>query len=225
MVSEHPDLLPAAGHHALTGIYDAVVAGTMREGRFRGELLDQLLDGAGDQPLDVLDLGAGTGTLAIMLAERGARVEALDGDPSVLAVARAKPGADQVRWHEGRVDALPLADSSVDRVVCSLLLHHLTDEVKLATLGEALRVLREGGRLHVADWGPAQDPLMRLALRFLQLLDGRDTTQSHADGQVPGLIAAAGFTGVRVTGRLRTTWGQLELITATKAREGTPKRA
>ncbi len=192
----------------------------MRERRFRGELLAQLLDGADDQPLDVLDLGAGTGTFAIMLAERGARVEALDGDHTVLALARAKPGAERVRWHEGRVDALPLADSSLDRVVCSLLLHHLSDEVKLATLREALRVLREGGRLHVADWGPAQDPLMRLAFRFLQLLDGRESTQSHADGEVPGFIAAAGFTGVRVTGRLRTTWGQLELITATEARGG-----
>jgi ubiquinone/menaquinone biosynthesis C-methylase UbiE len=188
----------------------------MREGRFRGELLAQLLDGTGGQPLDVLDLGAGTGTLAIMLAERGARVEALDGDPTVLAIAQAKPGAERVRWHEGRVDALPLPDSSVDRVVCSLLLHHLSDELKLVTLGEALRVLRVGGRLHVADWGPARDPFVRLAFRFLQLLDGRESTQSHADGEVPGFIAAAGFTGVRVTSRLRTTWGQLELITATK---------
>lgn len=217
IATENPDhLLPAAGHHALTGIYDAVVAGTMREGRFRGELLAQLLDGSGGQPLDVLDLGAGTGTLAIVLAERGARVEAIDGDPTVLAIARAKPGAGQVRWYEARVDTLPLPDSSVDRVVCSLLLHHLSDELKLATLNEALRVLREGGRLHVADWGPPRDPFMRVAFRFLQFLDGRESTQSHADGDVPGFIAAAGFRGVHVTSRLRTMWGQLELITATK---------
>lgn len=208
--------MPAAGRHALTGVYDTVVALTMRERLFRGLLADQVLRGANNGTLDVLDAGAGTGTLAIMLAARGAHVQALDGDPAVLALARAKRGAERVQWHEGRVDALPLADASVDRVVCSLVLHHLTDDAKHATLAQAVRVLRAGGRLHVADWGAPGDPAMRLAFRALQAIDGRAGTQSHGDGLIPGFIDAAGFDEVRVETRMRTMWGLLELISATK---------
>jgi SAM-dependent methyltransferase len=213
--------VPAAGRSALTGIYDTAIALTMRERRFRGELVDRVLHTADGQGIhsrapDVLDLGAGTGTLAIMLAAHGARVEAVDGDPEVLALARAKAGAEHVRWHEARVDALPLEDASVDRVVCSLVLHHLPDHLKHAALGESWRVLRQGGQLHVADWGPPRDPAMRIAFRLLQAVDGRERTQSHADGLIPGFIADAGFGAVTVGEHLRTMWGQLELISAIK---------
>jgi SAM-dependent methyltransferase len=209
--------LPAAGRHALTGIYDTVIALTMREQLFRGELVDRVLqERAAGPALDILDIGAGTGTLAIMLAARGAHVYAVDGDPEVLMLARAKPGSERVSWHEAGVDALPLEDASVDRVVCSLVLHHLPDDVKHAALGESLRVLRYGGRLHIADWGPPRDPAMRLAFRLLQAVDGRERTQSHADGLIPGFVADAGFGAVRIGERLRTMWGQLELISAIK---------
>lgn len=210
--------VPAAGRAAFTGLYDTVVALTMRERRFRGDLADRLLADAGADgaQLRVADIGAGTGTFAIALATRGAQVDAVDGDAEVLARARRKPGADQVSWHEGRADALPLADASVDRVVCSLVLHHLADADKHAALAEAHRVLRPGGRLHIADWGAPRDPAMPVAFRILQLVDGRTTTQAHADGLVPGFISRAGFASVRVDDRLRTVWGQLELLSATK---------
>jgi ubiquinone/menaquinone biosynthesis C-methylase UbiE len=208
--------VPAAGRRGLTSTYDLAIALTMRERRFRGDLTDRVLAGSDGQPLEIVDVGSGTGTLAIALAERGARVEALDGDPDVLERAQAKPGAQRVRWHEARADALPLADASCDRVVCSLVLHHLSDTVKHAALREALRVLRPGGRLHVADWGAPRDLAMRAAFRLLQAVDGRANTQSHADGLIPGFIGSAGFAEVTVDERLRTAWGQLELISAIK---------
>jgi ubiquinone/menaquinone biosynthesis C-methylase UbiE len=159
--------VPAAGWKALTGLYDVVIALTMRERRFRSDLVDYVLaspDSSADEAAwRIADVGAGTGTLAIALAGRGARVDAIDADRTVLARACRKPGADRVAWHEGRAHALPLPDASVDRVVCSLVLHHLSDDVKHAALAEARRVLRPGGWLHVADWGPARDPLMQLA--------------------------------------------------------------
>lgn len=208
--------VPAAGRRGLNGAYDLVIALTMRERRFRGDLAKLVLADSNSQPLQVVDIGAGTGTFAIALAERGARVKALDGDPDVLKRARAKPGAQRVRWHEAHADALPLTDASCDRVVCSLVLHHLSDTVKHAALRETLRILRPGGRLHIADWGAPRDPAMRAAFRVLQAIDGRTNTQSHADGQIPDFISSAGFSHVTVDERLRTAWGQLELITATK---------
>lgn len=209
--------VPAAGREAFTGIYDAVIALTMRERTFRGRLLDRLLaDTSPNGELKVVDVGAGTGTLAIALAGRGAEVTAVEPDVTVLARARGKAGAHRVHWREGRADRLPVDDATVDRVVCSLVLHHLSDDTKLRALCEARRVLRPGGRLHIADWGPARDPAMAAAFRILQALDGKATTRAHADGRIPELVDASGFSTQRTTDRLRTGWGQLELITAHK---------
>jgi SAM-dependent methyltransferase len=207
-----PRYVPAAGRRALTALYDPAMALTMREGTWRPVFADQILHGLKPDGV-VVDVGAGTGTLAARLADLRpeADVIAIDGDPEVLARAARKG----VRCREGLADALPLADHSADRVVFSLLLHHLEPDGKRAALAEARRVLRAGGRVHVADWGPPHDPLMRATFFGLQLLDGFANTRDHAAGRLPDLIAAAGFAGVAVGERYRTVWGSLELLTAT----------
>ena len=208
--------VPANGRFLPTSLYDRSIAITMREGAWRPRLVREVLEG---EPAEVLDLGCGSGTLAIAVAATpGAqRVTGIDGDPEILGMARAKPGADAVEWVEGLADALPFEDDSFDRVVTSLLLHHLEPPVKRAALAEAHRVLRPGGRLHVADFGRSQDPLMRLMFAGLQVLDGFSNTADHPAGRLPGMVADAGFSGVESGGSLRTTWGSFELLTASCA--------
>jgi SAM-dependent methyltransferase len=205
--------VPAAGRRAFTSLYDPVLALTMRERTFRGRLLEQVL--AGDPTLAV-DVGAGTGTFSIALAARGVRVVAVDGDPDVLQRAARKPGAERVRFEEGLADALPLDDATADRVVMSLLLHHLEPQAKDRALAEAHRALRPGGRLHVADWGRPRDPLTAAGFLGLRLVDGFSTTADHAAGRLPDRIRAAGFQDVEVRDRLRTPWGSLELLIAVR---------
>jgi len=217
-MSTQPDrYVPAAGRRAFTGAYDLVLATTMREQRWRPALVDRTLR---DLPAGatVVDVGAGTGTLAIALAvaRPDANVIAVDGDPDAQALARRKPGADRVDWRAGLAQSLPLPDASADRVVMSLLLHHLAPDAKRTALREAHRILRPGGQLHIADWGSPGDPLMRAAFLALQLIDGFAGTRDHAAGRLPSLIAQSGLTHVTTHTRLRTAWGRLELLSATR---------
>jgi ubiquinone/menaquinone biosynthesis C-methylase UbiE len=208
-------IVRALGPHLGVALYDPIVAVVMRERLFRGRFVAQIL--AGTPPgggLDVVDLGCGTGTTAIRLAAAGARVTGVDADPEILARARRKPGAEAVEWRSGRVEGPGLAADSADRVALSLVLHHLPDPVKLATLQEARRLLRPGGRIHVADWGPPGDPLMRLVFAGLQRVDGKANTESMGAGELSSFLTRAGFTDPRRHDRLRTGGGLLELWSA-----------
>jgi ubiquinone/menaquinone biosynthesis C-methylase UbiE len=209
----------ASGARGLTRFYDAIAALTMRERLFRSRLADQVLAGLPPEG-GIADVGAGTGTFAIALAAAApaATVTAIDGDPEILAMAERKQGAAGVEWRRGLADRLPLADGSCDRVTMSLLLHHLDADGKRAALAEARRVLREGGGLHIADWGRPQDPLMRCGLFALALFDGFDGIRDHAAGRLPRFVEAAGFAAPRRHDRLRTAWGSLELLSAARLR-------
>jgi ubiquinone/menaquinone biosynthesis C-methylase UbiE len=207
--------IPALGYRWLTGLYDPVVALTTREATFKPALLDQAELRPGQR---VLDLACGTATLSIAAKQRVPSIEltGLDGDPDILRVARdkAQRAGMKLQFDEGLSHALPYADGSFDVVLCSLFFHHLDRAAKLATLREVLRVLKPGGMLHVADWGRAQDPLMRLAFYGIQLLDGFRTTRDNVHGLLPQFMMDSGFSGVRETRRFRTLFGTLSLYSA-----------
>jgi ubiquinone/menaquinone biosynthesis C-methylase UbiE len=210
--------VPAAGRRGLTRFYDSIIALTMRERTFRGALEEQVVPGL---PADgrILDVGSGTGTFAIALAARlpAAEVIGVEPDAETLGIAQGKVGAEAVDWRTGFADALPIEDASCDCVTMSLLLHHLAPAAKRTALAEARRVLRDGGSLHIVDWGKPQDPVMRATFFALQVFDGFDGTRDHATGRLPAFVEDAGFSRVETHGRLRTAWGTLELLSATRA--------
>ncbi len=210
-------LIPALGYHWLTGLYDPILRWTTREATFKPRLVSQLLDADARR---VLDLGCGTGSLTIDLRMRApaARIVGLDADHRILDLARRKAAraSASVEFVHGSATSLPFCDGSFDRVVSSLLFHHLLPQAKQRALGEVYRVLRQGGRLHVADWGKPSTRLMRLAFYGVQLLDGFATTQDSAAGKLVDYARQAGFADFRVTGRVATAFGEVCLYSGRK---------
>lgn len=201
----------------LTRHYDHLLQALLKEESFKQRLVKEAALRPGQR---VLDVGCGTGTLTVMLkqSEPAAEVVGLDGDPETLAIARGKALAARlsIAFQEGMAYALPFEPSSFDRVVSSLVFHHLSTENKRRTLSKIFEVLRPGGRLHIADWGEAQDPLMRAAFLGVQLLDGFATTADNVAGRLPAFMREAGFTEVSETHRERTLFGTLSLYAAAK---------
>jgi SAM-dependent methyltransferase len=107
----------------------------------------------------VLDVGCGTGNWACMLAQRGFEVVGLDPAAASLEVARAKPGAQRVRWIHGDVTSLPAA-LAVDLATMTGNVSNvfLTQQEWLTTLGGVRAALRPGGYLVFESVDPAGQP-------------------------------------------------------------------
>jgi SAM-dependent methyltransferase len=153
--------VPALGRLAMR-FYDPLVRSMAREVRFKERLLDVAAIGVGEL---VLDVGCGTGTLAIRACQRqpAARVVGIDADPRMIERARRKAdaaGAELELWSGSATD-LPHAGRSCDVVLSSLLFHHLGRDAKRAAAEEIARVLVPGGRVVIVVWGAPTDPLMR----------------------------------------------------------------
>lgn len=102
----------------------------------------------------LLDVGCGTGVVAVTAARAGARVTGLDLTPALLERARqnaATAGAD-IEWHEGDAEQLPFAEASFD-VVLSQFGHIFAPRPEIA-VSEMLRVLRPGGTIAFSTWPP-----------------------------------------------------------------------
>lgn len=204
--------IPALSYDWLTPFYDTVVRLTTRDEVFKRALVDQAQLAAVDR---VLDLACGTATLTILLKQDRPRAEVvgIDGDERILAIAKTKAssaGVD-IQFDEGMSFDLPYANESFDRVISSLFFHHLSRENKVRTLNEVSRVLKSNGEFHVADWGLPANAVMKISSRFIQLLDGFETTADSFGGVLPELMIEAGFTAVEETNSFNTLFGTIRL--------------
>ena len=202
--------VPALGFRFLTPLYDGVMALTMRETTFRRRLIDQL----GLQPgMTVVDLGSGTGSLALLMKSScpEVRVIGVDADPQVIHIAKAKSerqGAD-IEFVESFAEAAPIEAATADRVTSTLLLHHLDRSTKLATLEKARSMLKSDGEFHLVDWTKPRGLFTAVGFSLVRLLDGFEPTRANARGELELLMAEAGFEHVERMGTLNTVFGTL----------------
>jgi|SRR5579884_3427157 len=207
--------LPAMGKCSRIELYDPVVRFTVRERRFKRRLLDEAALRPGFR---VLDLGCGTGTLAVMAKRRepGAIVYGVDGDPAAIALARRKITREKVdvQLHLALAQQLPYPDRSFDRVLSTLVLHHLSHQGKAAALREVARVLVPGGELHLADFGRPANWMARAGFALVRKFEGMENTEDNARGLIGEMIAAAGLCEIRETARFTTLFGTVRLYAA-----------
>jgi ubiquinone/menaquinone biosynthesis C-methylase UbiE len=197
-VKAHREFIPASGHDLFLPLYDPFVK-LIGGDRIRKRLLELADIRPGHR---LLDIGCGTGTLAI-LAKRlhpGAEIIGLDPDPKALARARRKAHRAKLalRLDRGFADELPYADGSFDRVLSTFMFHHLQGEEKVRTLREVRRVLEPGGSLLLLDFeGPESDEGGWLARR----LHSSHLMEDNSEDRVLDLMRQAGFPDPRTVDR------------------------
>jgi ubiquinone/menaquinone biosynthesis C-methylase UbiE len=213
-MSQANQYIPALGHDSLTPLYDPLLSWVMRESTFKQALIGQSAIAPNQR---VLDLGCGTATLTILIkqAQPQADVVGLDGDPRVLAIGRAKAqkAGVSLTLEEGLAYQLPYPTDSFDRVLSSLVLHHLTRIDRERALAEAFRVLRPGGELHIVDFGRPRHFVGRLVGSVMSRFE---QTADLIEGLLPAMIGQAGFMEVKESRNFATVFGTLTLYQARK---------
>jgi ubiquinone/menaquinone biosynthesis C-methylase UbiE len=174
------------------------VANLMTLGRLH-RIREETLSLAGVKSGDkVLDVGCGTGSLAILAAEKvgeGGRVCGIDPAPRMIAAAVRKAERQNVKvdFRPGVIEALPFPDQSFDLVLSSLMLHHLPDDVKRKGFTEVRRVLSPGGRFVAVDLRPRRFSVHDVLGR---LFGGHPARQTGITELGP-MLAEAGFRDIR----------------------------
>lgn len=205
--------IPALRFHWLTNIYDSIIGVLMPEKSFKTTLIKN----AGIRNnYRVLDFGTGTATLSIMAYHSNpmANYTGIDIDEKILNLARLKIGKQgaKIKLLKYNGGTLPFENNSIDRIISSLVIHHLTTEQKSKAFKEFKRILKHTGELHIADWGRASNILMRSAFHLVQFLDGYKTTNDNVKGKLPIIIKEAGFNNVIITQKFNTLLGTIEIF-------------
>ncbi|WP_026343238.1 class I SAM-dependent methyltransferase [Nocardia sp. BMG111209] len=209
---ERQDYLPAAGLHSLLPAYD-LLSRALGAPALHARLVDQADLAPGQR---VLEIGCGTGNLTIRAKREQPGAEVIGSDPDPRALVRAQrkaKGLSGIRFEQAYAQDLPYPDESFDRMLSSLMLHHLDTDIRTATAAEALRVLRPGGRLHVVDvGGHLKESDGRLGR---MMLNNPHAVRNLGDG-IPDLLRAAGFECREVASQPHRVIGRLTYYQATR---------
>lgn len=192
-------------------LVDAVLTAAARETRWRRALLAMIAPRHGEL---IVELGAGPGAMAHMIADANpaASVLVIDEDAEALARedARAREAGRRIAFMRGAardVQALT-ARRAPAKIVASLALTRASAREKFVILDAAHRSLREDGAIYCAEFGAQTTPLMRALFRAFH------ETPAPEHGALARTMREAGFKAVDEPSRFETVTGAIALYSA-----------
>jgi ubiquinone/menaquinone biosynthesis C-methylase UbiE len=193
--------LPAMGKRWLLPLYDPLLR-LLGADKTKRRLIEQAQIKSGFR---VLDIGCGTGSLAVLIKKSHPEVEVIGVDPDPAALSISKRKANRARlsieFDRGFSDHLSYPDASFDRVFSSFMFHHLEPSERAATLREIARVLKSGGSLHLLDFAPRDGKSHRH--------HRSPHEESRFEGRVTELMSAAGFVDAKEVARGKIFFGPI----------------
>ena len=200
--------IPAFGKRWLLPLYDPFLW-LFRADATKRPLIEQAQIKSGFR---VLDIGCGTGTMAVLIKKLhpAANVVGIDPDPDALAVCKRKANRARlaIEFDRGFADHMPYADASFDRVFSSFMFHHLTADEKSATLSEIRRVLKAGASLHLLDFVRAHRAHSKAPEHGLLVHRGGAVAE-RIEGRMTSIMDEAGFVDAKEVSRGKTFFGPI----------------
>lgn len=208
------NFIPALRLRLLTPLYDIFLRVVMKETTVKSRLIAQLNPNGNER---ILDFGCGTGTLTLMIkkAGPGCDVYGIDIDPEVLEIAGKKARHDFSNVHFILYDGitLPFDGDSFDKIVTSLVIHHLSPEKKPGIFRELHRVLKKGGELHILDFGIQRSFYARLLTSILKFLE---PIEENLLGKIPEYLKLSGFVDIEEVNYENTLLGTVSFYRSKK---------
>lgn len=168
----------------------------------------------------VLDIGSGAGDLCAALLELGretgrpVHLTSLDAHPQIQAFAQERLAGENVRFLRGDARAIPLREGAVDLAICTLALHHFTNEDAAAVLGEMRRVSQKWALVSDLARGETAYSAVWFATRFtrnpMTRLDGPlSVRRAYTPEELRGLGEQAGWANARLE---REPWFRMTML-------------
>lgn len=188
--------VPACSFDFLTPLYDSLtgLVGFGRSLQKKVLRMLQMRDGE-----SFLDVGCGTGTLAILVQQTypHSRIVGLDADKKILGIAKkkAEKAKHSIEFIQAYAEKMPFPSHSFNIVVSTLTFHHVPTEIKKLALKEIHRVLKPEGRFLLADFGKPLNFLWKIFFACGQLFEEGEYLKDNLEGKLPIFLREAGFQG------------------------------